>query len=78
MKVTRMQGRRMHAHQRDCVPATVEGYHRVRRARNVRTKSGKAKVPNRQRAGDIDYVIGRVEMIDRDWTNHTRRRLAGA
>jgi hypothetical protein len=70
MKVTRMQGRRMHAHQRDRVAGIiVNGYHRV--------PLGIIMIANRsgQLLGESDEVLARIKMIDRDCTDQTRRRL---
>lgn len=63
LKVARMQGRRLYAHQRDRVPATVNLYHRI--ATDVIMK-GDAR---RQRAFNFDHAPVRIEMIDRDCAN---------
>src|SRR5262245_24895940 len=71
LKVTRMQGRRMHAHQRDCVPKIVNGYHRV----SVDIVSGQNILGRHQRRCELDHVLARIKTRDGDCADLTGRSL---
>src|SRR6478735_6619989 len=69
LEIARMQGRRMYAHQRDCVPLTVNGYHRIAVAVIDRSDA------RGQRGLNLDHVLARIKTVDGDCADRTGRRL---
>ena len=60
LKVTRVQGRRMYAHQRNRVPGIVDSDHRISVAIVDRSDA------RRQRGLNLNQVLVRIKTIDRD------------
>src|SRR6478736_9017628 len=69
LEIARMQGRRMYAHQRDCVPLTVNGYHRIAVAVIERSDA------RGQRGLNLDHVLARIKTVDGDCADRTGRLL---